>query len=274
MGLGLVGRLPVGPFLALTLLISVNASASVDTVYFQHEDERYLYPSQHQGGAALVSPGTRGRHLPLLVFLHGTNPARALHFWMGGGGRDLRPVAAAMFASRQVKPFIFAGPSQTRAAEHGRNLWTHFDLDRFVGDVGRALDGRATVDPESVIVVGHSGAGCNLSGGLAADFWSRGRVAPRSLVSIDPCLDADLGEAFARRPSAVPLWVMWQSRAWPRQPGAFERALTAGAAPGRVDRIERLNVAGPTPHETILPLALERAVRDLLAVPRQQGPAS
>ena len=275
LALGVVGRLPVvGLFLALTLLISMKASASLDTVYFQHEDERYLYPSQHHGGAALVSPGTRGRHLPLLVFLHGTNPARALHFWMGGGGRDLRPVAAAMFASKQVTPFIFAGPSQTRAAEHGRNLWAHFDLDRFVGDVERALDGRATVDPESVIVVGHSGAGCNLSGGLAANFWARGRVAPRELVSIDPCLDADLGQAFARRPAEVPLWVMWQSRAWRRQPGEFERALMTGAAPGRVDRIERLNVTGPDPHQTILPLALQRAVRELLAVPRDQGPAS
>jgi len=209
-----------------------------------------------------------------LVFLHGTNPARALHFWMGGGGRDLRPMAAALLANKRIKPFIFAGPSQTRSADHGRNLWSHFDLDRFVGDVERALAGRATVDSSSVIVVGHSGAGCNLSGGLASDFWSGARVIPRSLVSIDPCLDADLGEAFARRPSAVPLWVMWQARAWPRQPAAFERALTAGAAAGRVDRIERLNVAGPTPHETILPLALERAVRDMLAIPAEQGPAS
>jgi hypothetical protein len=153
-------------------------------------------------------------------------------------------------------------------------LWTRFDLDRFVADVERALGGRAAVDPEAVIVLGHSGAGCNASGGLTTDFWSQGRIAPRSLVSIDPCLDEELGHAVARRPSTVPLWVMWQAREWPRQLGAFERALSAHEAPGRLDRIEKMDVTGPNPHEAILPLALERAVRELLALSPQQGGAS
>jgi hypothetical protein len=148
-------RLSLIGLLALVgLLRPGSARASVETAYFEHEDERYLYPSQRHGGVALVPAGTPGRRLPLLVFLHGSNPAQALHFWMGGGGRDLRPVVGQLLASKRVKPFIFAGPSQTKAAAHGRNLWTHFDLDRFVGDVERGLDGRAIVDPDSVIEMG------------------------------------------------------------------------------------------------------------------------
>ncbi len=266
-------RQVISLLIAFGILAPAGANASPETVYFDHDDERYLVPSQHDGGAALVPDGSHAP-LPLLVFLHGTNPTQALHYWLGGGGRDLRPMAARLVKSKRVRPFILAGPSQTRGAAHGRNLWTRFELDRFVEDVARALDGRATIDRDTVIFLGHSGAGCNPRGGLATNFWSRGRVVPRLLVSIDPCLDAELGQAFARRPPAVPLWVMWQSKAWPRQPAAFERALTERAAPGRVDRIERLDVTTPNSHESILPLAFERAIREILTVPRQQGGAS
>lgn len=248
-----------------TVALPRMAHAAPDTVYFPHADAEYLYPGQKNGGAALVPEHPADAALPLIVFLHGTNPDGDLHFWFGGGGRDLRPVAAQLYRSATVKPFIFAGPSQTRAARHGRKLWNQFNLDGFVEDVARALDGRAKIDRESVVFVGHSGAGCNFTGGLATDFWSRGSVRPLALVAVDPCLDAGTGAALSRRPSSVPLWLMWQAAVWPRDPGAFRHALAAQRPPGRVDRIEKVHVAGPDPHEAILPLALERAARELFA---------
>jgi hypothetical protein len=32
-----------------------------------------------------------------------------------------------------------------------------------------------------------------------------------ALASIDPCLDEEMGSAFARRPAEIPLVVWWQS---------------------------------------------------------------
>jgi len=266
-------KLTVVGLLVCLSFISRRACATAETIYFEHEDERYLYPSQHNGGAAVVPQSSHEVALPMLVFLHGTNPSRAMHFWLGGGDRDLRPVATQMLQSKRVTPFIFAAPSQTREAAHGRNLWTHFDFARFVDDVAQALEGRAQIDRERVVLVGHSGAGCNVRGGLASDVWRRPTL-PQLLVAIDPCMDTEQGQALARRPEAVPLWVLWQGRAWPRTPAAFQRAIAAGSVPGRSDRVERWDVSGPAPHEAILPLALKRIIGEVFAAPRDHAGAS
>jgi len=264
----------LGVSIALAAPIAHSAPASSATVYFAHNDAQYLAENQREGGAALFPRGVDDEALPLIVFLHGTNPGGDLHLWLGGGGHDLRPLARRLFTEKKLRRFILAGPSQTRAAGHGRTLWQDFDLSAFVDDVAEALDGRATIDRGSVVFVGHSGAGCNPRGGLATDFWSHGRVSPRTLIAIDPCLDAKLGAAFARRPPRVPLWVMWQSAVWPREPAAFKSALVPSDAAPREDRVEKLLSHGADAHDKILPLALERAVRTLFAVHEQHSDAS
>jgi hypothetical protein len=206
--------------------------------------------------------------------LHGTNPAGELHFGLGGGGHDLRPLADRLIESGAARPFVLAGPSQTRNAVLPATLWADFDLSAFVDDVARAVEGRASIDRESVVLAGHSGAGCNPTGGLAADYWSDGGPLPLSLVLIDPCLSAELGEAFGRRPPSVPLWLMWQSAVWRRDVDAWAVALAATSQSESRVRIEELGARGTNPHAAILPMAFERAVRELFAAPEERGRAA
>jgi hypothetical protein len=241
----------------------LTTPAEAKTVYFQHEDARFLYRYQRNGGAAVVPDGAASEQaLPLVVFLHGTNPTSEPHLWMGGGGKDLRPLATRLIGSGQVKPFVLAAPSQTKNAGLAAKVWQDFDLNRFV-DVVKATGGQVTIDRERVVLAGHSGAGCNPRGGLAADFWSSGAPLPLALVSVDPCLDRKMGGAFARRPVEVPLLLWWQPAIWVREPAKFTAALSRGKPEQRVDRVLELPPMGANPHDAILPVALESALREL-----------
>lgn len=239
--------------------------AAAETRYFPHADERYLYAHQHNGAAALlpeqVTPGTE---VPLVIFLHGTNSSGEPHLWLGGGSRDLRPVALRLMKEQKVRPFVVAGPSQTKGAALARTLWDGFDLDAFVSDVVAATQDAVRIDRRHVIVAGHSGAGCNPKGGLATKFWSAASVTPFALASIDPCLDEEMGGAFAQRPAEIPLLVWWQSAIWTREPEAFWAALVADKPAERVDRLTRLPARGPNPHDAIVPSAFENMLRELL----------
>jgi hypothetical protein len=262
---------------AVVTLSASEAVAAAETRYFDHQDQRYLSEGQHRGGSALLpeaaSPDTP---VPLVVFLHGTNSSGELHLWLGGGGRDLRPLVARLIGTTQVKPFVLAGPSQTKRATLARTLWSGFDLGHFVEDVVSATRDVVQIDRDHVIFMGHSGAGCNPSGGLAGDFWTGGNVSPVALVSIDPCLDDEMGGVFARRPATVPLSVLWQSALWARAPDRFWSALVRHKPAGRVDTLTELSVPGVNPHDAIVPLAFERTLRELLVNDSARGddPAS
>ncbi len=250
--------------LAGALSLACSAAADAKTLYFPHQDARFLYRFQRNGGAAVLPERVEASEaLPLVVFLHGTNPTSEPHMWLGGNGRDLRPLVKRLVDSGQVKPFVFAAPSQTKNAGLAATVWQGFDLNGFVDDVVRATEGKVSIDRTRVVLAGHSGAGCNPSGGLAADFWSAGVPLPLALVSIDPCLDRKMGGAFARRPSEVPLLLWWQPAIWVRQPAKFEAALARDKPEQRVDRVRELPPMGANPHEAILPVALESALREL-----------
>jgi hypothetical protein len=257
---------------ALSLLAGVaavlgGASAEAKTLYFPHQDTRFLYRFQRNGGAAVLPEQPTSEPLPLVVFLHGTNPTSEPHMWLGGSGRDLRPMIKRLIGTGQVKPFVLAAPSQTKNAGLAAKVWEGFDLNAFVDDVVKATDGSVAIDRTRVVLAGHSGAGCNPSGGLAADFWSAGVPLPLALVSIDPCLDRKMGGAFARRPTEVPLLLWWQPAIWVRQPAKFEAALLRDKPEERVDRVRELPPMGANPHEAILPIALESALRELFGNP-------
>jgi hypothetical protein len=246
------------------LVVLQSAAAEAKTLYFPHQDSHFLYRFQKNGGAAVVPEGASPEQpLPLVVFLHGTNPSSEPHMWLGGGGRDLRPLVKRLLDSGEVKPFVLAAPSQTKNAGLAATVWQGFDLNSFVDDVVRATDGLISIDRTRVVLAGHSGAGCNPSGGLAADFWSAGVPLPLALVSIDPCLDRKMGGAFARRPTEVPLLLWWQPAIWVREPAKFEAALGRDKPEQRVDRLRELPPMGANPHEAILPVAFESALREL-----------
>jgi hypothetical protein len=170
---------------------------------------------------------------------------------------------------QQVRPFVLAAPSQTKNAAATRGLWSEFDLSGFVDDVAGAMENVLQIDRTRVVVAGHSGAGCNPDGGLATDFWTGEKPPPLALISIDPCLDAEMGAVFAKRPSHVPLLVWWQSAIWARSPEEFWSSLVAGKPAGRIDRMTKLPADGPNPHDSIVPLAFERMVRELFPVDAQ-----
>ncbi|RYZ04023.1 MAG: hypothetical protein EOO73_25560 [Myxococcales bacterium] len=245
------------------------APAHAKTLYFPHQDATFLHRFQRNGGAAVVpeEPQPEGAGLPLVVFLHGTNPTSEPHMWLGGGGRDLRPLAKRLIDSGEVAPFVLAAPSQTKNASLAATVWQNFDLNAFVEDVVRATEGVTRIDRKRVVLAGHSGAGCNPRGGLASDFWSAGSPLPLALVSIDPCLDRKMGGAFARRPTEVPLLLWWQPAIWIRQPAKFQAALLQDKPEQRVDRVRELPPMGSNPHEAILPVAFESALRELLGTP-------
>ena len=263
-----LGQLNRGIGLAAGVLAGLwSPPAAATTLYFPHQDARFLHRFQRNGGAAVVPENVSPEEpLPLVVFLHGTNPTSETHMWMGGIGRDLRPLAKRLIESGQVKPFILAAPSQTKNAGLAATVWQDFDLNAFVDDVARATEGQVNVDRTRVVLAGHSGAGCNPTGGLAADFWSAGVPLPLALVSIDPCLDRKMGGAFARRPTEVPLLLWWQAAIWVRQPAKFEAALLRDKPEQRIDRVRELPPMGANPHEAILPVALESALRELFGV--------
>jgi acetyl esterase/lipase len=251
-------------------LVASRAHATETTRYFAYADERYLFPGQHRGGAALVPDDVpAGVAVPLVVFLHGTNSTGETHLWLGGGGHDLRPLAIRLMKERTTQPFVLAAPSQTKGAAGTRNLWSEFDLGKFVDDVAAATEGELQIDRARVVVAGHSGAGCNAAGGLATDFWTGSKQLPMALVSIDPCLDAEMGEAFSKRPAAVPLLLWWQSAIWPRSPADFWSALVADKPKERIDRMTVLPPGGPNPHDAIVPVAFERMVGELFQVERE-----
>lgn len=251
--------------MATAMLAAPAAAApSTKTLYFPHRDGRFLYHYQKNGGAAVLPESTEASEpLPLVVFLHGTNPTSEPHLWLGGGGKDLRPLVKRLISSGTVKPFVLAAPSQTKNAGLARTVWQDFDLNAFVEDVVRATDGKVTIDRSRVVLAGHSGAGCNPNGGLAADFWSAGAPLPLALISIDPCLDRKMGGALARRPTEVPLLLWWQPAIWIREPAKFTAALSRNKPEDRVDRVRELPPMGANPHEAILPVALESALREL-----------
>lgn len=248
---------------ATAALFGTSPARAWQTSYFEHDDERYLLPKQHQGGAALLPPSGEEAALPVVVFLHGTNETGALHMWFGGKDRDVRPVVQRLVESRRARPFILAAPSQTRHAAVPRALWSGFELGAFIDDTANALSGKAQIDRARVYVVGHSGAGCNPNGGVASR-WATQALQPVAVASIDPCLDAEMGAAMARRPTQVPLSVWWQAAVWPRSPGAFWTSLTRRKPPERVDRLLQLKVSGPTAHDDVVPLALEQFLSEWL----------
>lgn len=254
----------------LVLAWSEHAGAG-QTLYFPHRDERYLRSRQKNGGAAFVPAGVSADVLvPAVVFLHGTNARGRPHPWFGARGPDLRPLVESLVARGEVAPFVLAGPSQTKSAVFGRTLWQDFSLARFTADLELALAGRATIDPSRLILVGYSGAGCNPSGGLAGEDRSDGGLRPLALVAIDPCLNEEMGSAFALRAPHVPLLMFWQTNAWPRDVDGWLGAMSERPI---APVIARLDAPLPNPHRSIVPMAIELVVRTLVGPPasREDG---
>jgi hypothetical protein len=254
---------------------SPRAGADESRVTFPFHDDEYLFFGESRGGAVYLAEQVgqvgQGESVPLVVVLHGVNTTGALHPWLGGRGLpDLTPLAAKLVRSGRVRPFVIAAPTQTRGAMAGRRMWQGFDLAEFVDAVDGALAGRAVVTRREIIVIGHSGAGCNADGGLLGVAARPGRLVPYAIVAVDTCLDEASGTALGASPHDTRLFVAWQRVVWPRSIDRFLTAFHAASRPtGRDD--PTLDLASDlafdprsNPHEQILVRTFEALLPDLL----------
>ena len=186
--------------------------------------------------------------------------------WMGGGQEgDVRRIVAELMEAGSVAPMIVAGPSTLDrvTASNAVLLWPAFDLDGFLDRTAERLAGVATIDRSRVIVVGHSGAGCNIRGGLATAL--RAKTVPFANLVIDTCMATDFAKDLARAPPATNVIVSWQSISWAnRSFDDFRKVFKSElkkAAPPLQGVLRELDYQQPTQgsaHDAMVALTLKR----------------
>jgi len=253
--------------LMVTGIPLVACAQSGTTIDFAYHDETALLAGQSRAGRVYAPrPLSTGDRVPLVVFLHGLNSRPVKNMWLGDGIRDdLRVVVDRLLAKDEIAPLLLAGPSQTRDSVSSSRLWLDFDLAEFTAAVENALLGRAQVRRDAVVLVGHSGAGCNPEGGLARSAANASSALPRAIVAIDTCLDPWVAYKLSQAPAELELFVYFQRDEWPRPFQDF-RLLLAEATPARaLGRWKTVEVSDlyKDRHNTIVPEVLARALKEL-----------
>ncbi|MEO7327120.1 MAG: hypothetical protein ABI193_00985 [Minicystis sp.] len=212
--------------------------------------------------------------LPVLVFLHGLNRERIEHRWMGGGTEgDLRRLLSVMMEAEEIPPMIVLAPSTTDPiwASTSTMIWPAFDLDLFLDMAGARLRGLATIDRSRIVLAGHSGAGCNESGGLATALEAD--VGALAVLAIDTCMRPELARSLARANPTTHVVVSWQSRTWSDRPFDDFRSVFAAEqakAPPGEGVLRELAYESPTdpgPHDAMVPLTLRKWLPRILPAP-------
>jgi hypothetical protein len=241
--------------LATAALTGSRTAASGTTVDFPFRDSEWLLPGQKDGGRAFVPEGVSPEvALPVVVLLHGTNERGPVHRWLGGW-TDLRPNIESWIQQGSIPPVILMAPSQTSHAASGSSLWPGLDWAPFVGAAASALGSHASVDRSRVIVVGHSGAGCNPHGGLLG-MAAGGQRLPQAILAIDTCLDGDVGRGLRRGLPDTRIGIFYQAQVWPRDVQGFGVAIEPGAWGPATLKIEEMSSTAEDPHNGILVDAL------------------
>lgn len=225
------------------------------TVTFPYQQRRLLYSRDGHGGLAYVTSGApRGARLPVVVFLHGMNADEQVHPWFGPPYGDLRLVVDPLVAAGRVAPFVLAAPTHTRFATGATVMWPRFDLADFLDATEASLGGVAHVDRTRVVLVGHSGAGCNPEGGILGEgIWG---ARPMAVLAVDTCIGPRVGAELAALSERSSLRLFWQS-SWPRP--VADLAETCPLC-----RVEEITDLPGVPHVAILPESLRRVLPELL----------
>jgi hypothetical protein len=263
----LVARVSLALSVVLSTLLFASPSSAGKSFDFEFHDEDYLLPRQQRSGRAYVPKQvTPDDPVPLVVFLHGVNRRNRLHMWLGSGPADLRARLDQSIARGDLPPAVLAAPSQTRDALWPGMLWSGIDLDEFVAAAERAVAGRARISRDQVIVAGHSGAGCNLEGGLLKIAADRGAIRPIGIVALDTCLDAQVGQALARASESTRIAAYWQSVIWNRKVVDFAIGfgLVRQDYPPGTDWFEHVHPKGRWPHDALVAPSLLQAISVLL----------
>ena len=256
--------------IVLSTLLFASPSRAGKSFDFAFHDEELLFSGQHRGGRAYVPKQVNADEpVPLVVFLHGVNRNNQIHMWLGQGPDDLRARLDGWIKRGDLPPVVLAAPSQTRLATWAGTLWTGIELEEFVLAAERSVAGRARISHDHVIVAGHSGAGCNASGGLLKIAADRGNIQPIGIVALDTCLDAEVGRALAQASDATRIAAYWQSVMWSRKVVDFAVGfgLVRQEYPPGSDWFEHVNPKGRRPHDALVAPSLLQAVSVLLGPP-------
>lgn len=223
-------------------------------------------------GRAYVPAGVKAdQPVPVVVFLHGLNKLLVKHRWMGGGPEDdLRQRLDRWIAAGTLPPLILVGPSSIVKSEVYRGAsWRGFDLDHFMRFTRRALHGYGTMDPQRVVLAGHSGAGCSLNGGLATADAAQSDL--HAIVVIDTCMNGPFGERMAQVSPETHVVVGYQKLGWTREFKPFEhmfRKTVAERGPA-TGVLRELDVQTPERdfHNATVLISFERWIPKLLELP-------
>jgi hypothetical protein len=248
-----------------TILICTNSAAdtslpgySVDYDFVPSPDE---HPERAWQGRAYVHPAAQSaKPLPVIVFMHGVNTDHVRYRFVGGGQElDVRQVVADLIDQKLIEPSILAAPSTVTSCEHPLIIWPQFDLGHFLSLTAAALGPQVELDMNRVVLLGHSGAGCNRRGGLVSAM--RSFPAAQAILAIDTCMALEDVPFFARAPSDADLVISWQPRGWTRQFEMFEELFMRHAdvqyARG-LRKVEGMDISEPRPHTAIVSAAMRK----------------
>lgn len=193
---------------------------------------------------------------------------------MGGGSEgDLRRIVSELMESGAVPPMLVAAPSSTNPDTMTNAIlsWPAFDLDMFLDKTEERLGQAAVIDRGRVVVAAHSGAGCNIRGGLDAALHAKSTPVLAGF-SIDTCMLLDLAKDLAHVRPTTHVVVSWQSISWPeREFGGFSSVFLheVKKAPPPAGVLRELDYEQPTvamPHDAMVGITLKKWL------PRVLGP--
>lgn len=118
-------------------------------------------------------PSATVKRLPVAIMLHGINTGGYMHKFLGNDGyaKQFYALAGDLVKGGLVEPMIVAAPSQTanQAGVSGyasNYLWLDFDVEQFIDEMKKYMPMDVSIDEENIILIGHSGAGCPVRGGI------------------------------------------------------------------------------------------------------------
>ena len=153
---------------------------------------------------------------------------------------------------------LVAGPSTVDPVAAGNAMisWPAFDLDTFLDRTAARLAGVATIDRSRIIVAGHSGAGCNVKGGIT--------TVSKELAQVRPTLN---------------VVVSWQTLSWDRPFNDFRRVFEREVqktkpAAGVLRALTLEKPTRPMPHDAMVELTLQKWLPKLLPPPSPRAKAA
>lgn len=262
----LLGAALVACALAHTGDASAEETTEARTTKFSFQHKRFMFSRQGPGSLAYLPPSVApGEALPLVVFLHGLNVDEKENPEFDHTPLDPRNVVDGLAAEGKVRPFILAAPTHSRYARGTRVMWHDFDLKAFVAATEEALGGRARIDRDNIVVVGHSGGGCNPDGGLLAP-----NMKLRAALAIDTCLDEKTMPALLSLADRTNVYFGYQRSVWQRP---FDAFATDCAAKGVSCKSQEFTGFHGNPHREVLRTALQAFLPEVLApVPVKPSP--